>query len=69
MLINFMWPRGGSNPPLSALPNLGLTGAIGGIPIFEATVLVILIVGAIYWAFAQRRMPETAAIAPAEAPA
>ena len=67
MLINFLWPRSSSNPPLSALPNLGLSGAIGNIPIFEATVGVIVIVGAIYWAAAQRRMPQTAAIAPAEA--
>jgi len=69
MLINFLWPRGASNPPLSALPNIGLSGTIGDIPIVEATIGIIVIVGAIYWAFAQRRMPKTAAIVPAEAPA
>ena len=69
MLINFLWPRSSSNPPLSALPNLNLSGALGNIPIFEATVGVIVIIGAIYWAIAQRRMPQTASIAPVEAPA
>jgi urea carboxylase system permease len=69
MLVNFLWPRASSNPPLSALPNLGITGPIGDIPIFEATVGVILVIGAIYYAFAQRGMPETQAIAPAESPA
>jgi len=67
MLVNFLWPRTSSNPPLSALPNLNVSGFIGNIPIFEATVGVIVIVGAIYYAFAQSRMPETPAIAPAEA--
>ena len=69
MLVNFLWPRSSSNPPLSALPNLGLTGPIGDIPIFEATVGVIVVIGVIYWVFAQRRMPQTAAISPAEATA
>jgi urea carboxylase system permease len=67
MLINFLWPRSSSNPPLSALPNLNLSGVIGNIPIFEATVGIIVFVGAIYWAVAQRQMPQTAAVAPAEA--
>jgi urea carboxylase system permease len=69
MLINFLWPRLTSNPPLGSLPNLNVPGFLGNIPIFEATVGVILIIGAVYWAFAQRRMPEAAAIAPAEVPA
>ena len=69
MLINFLWPRSSSNPPLSALPNLNLSGVVGNIPIFEATVGIIVVVGAIYYAVAQRRMPDTATIAPAEAPA
>jgi urea carboxylase system permease len=69
MLVNFLWPRVSSNPPLSSLPNVNLPGFLGNIPIFEATVGVILIVGAVYYLFAQSRMPETASIAPAEAPA
>jgi len=69
MLVNFLWPRGTSNPPLSGLPNLSLPGALGNIPIFEATLGVILIVGAIYYAFAQRGMPDTKAVGPAEATA
>jgi urea carboxylase system permease len=69
MLVNFLWPRATSNPPLSALPNLALPGPLGNIPIFEATLAVIVIVGAVYYAFARGGMPDTKAIAPAEAPA
>ena len=69
MIVNFLWPRASSNPPLSSLPNLNLPGFLGNIPIFEATVGVIVIIGAIYYVFAQRGMPETQAIKPAEAPA
>jgi len=69
MLINFLWPRGASNPALSGLPNVSLPGALGNIPIFEATLGVILIVGIVYYAFAQRGMPDTEAIKPAEATA
>jgi urea carboxylase system permease len=69
MLVNFLWPRVSSNPPLGSLPNVNLPGFISNIPIFEFTVGVIVVVGAIYYLFAQRQMPETASIAPAEAPA
>jgi hypothetical protein len=69
MLVNFLWPRGSSNPPLSGLPNVSIGGALGNIPIFEATLGVILIVGAIYYAIAQRGMPDTKAVVPVEAPA
>jgi len=62
MLVNFLWPRAASNPNLGALPNLsGLPGVIGNIPIFEATVAVVLIVGALYYLIAQRNKPEVAA--------
>ena len=68
MLVNFLWPRPSSNPPLSGLPNvpswLG-TGALGNIPIFEATLGVIIIVGAIYYFIAQRNSAATPEIAPA----
>jgi urea carboxylase system permease len=70
MEINFLWPRnasvGGQNPPLSALPNLTISGPIGDIPVFEFTLGVILLVGVIYWAIAQRRAPDTG-VAAAEA--
>jgi len=69
MIVNFLWPRTTSNPPLSALPNVNLPDFLGNIPIFEATVGTIVIIGAIYYLFAQRGMPETRAIKPAEAPA
>jgi amino acid transporter len=71
MEINFLWPRnaavGGQNPPLSALPNVTIGGPIGDIPVFEATLGLILLVGAIYYFIAQRNAPETQAIKPAEA--
>ncbi len=56
MLVNFLWPRPGSiiNPAISSLPNIPDLGALGNIPIFEATVGVVVIVGAIYYAVAQR---------------
>jgi amino acid transporter len=56
MLVNFLWPRPGSiiNPSLGSLPNIPDLGALGNIPIFEATVGVVVIVGAIYYMVAQR---------------
>jgi urea carboxylase system permease len=73
MEINFLWPRnvaaGAQNPPLSALPNVTVPGFLSNVPIFEFTLGVILLVGVIYWAFAQRRATGTATVAPAEAPA
>ena len=69
MLVNFLWPRVTSNPPLANLPNLPGLGPLSNIPIFEATVGVIVIIGAIYYAIAGRSMPETQSIKPAEAPA
>jgi urea carboxylase system permease len=59
MLINFLWPRAASNPPLSALPNIPDLGPVSSIPIFEATIAVILIVGAIYYLVAQRGKTDT----------
>jgi hypothetical protein len=70
MEINFLWPRnasiGGQNPPLSALPNVSIGGAIGGIPIYEFTLGVILLVGLIYYVVAQRNAPATPAIQAAQ---
>jgi urea carboxylase system permease len=73
MEINFLWPRnasvGGQNPPLSALPNIKIGSPVGDIPVFEFTLGVILLIGLIYWAVAQRKAPSTTSVAPAEAPA
>jgi urea carboxylase system permease len=73
MEINFLWPRnaavGGQNPPLSALPNITITGPLSNVPVFEFTLGLILLVGVIYYLIAQRNAPETKTIAPAEAPA
>jgi urea carboxylase system permease len=73
MEINFLWPRdasvGGQNPPLSTLPNISIPGFLQNVPIYEFTLGIILLVGIIYWAIAQRRSTSAATIAPAEAPA
>jgi amino acid transporter len=70
MEINFLWPRnlaaGYQNPPISALPNVSIPSPIGDIPIFEAVLGVIIIVGAIYYFAAQRNTPET--VQPTQAP-
>ena len=79
MEINFLWPRdvsaGGQNPPLSILPNftgtgtLGIQGPLGNLPIYETTLAIILLAGAIYFLIAQRGPSAAPTIKPAEAPA
>jgi urea carboxylase system permease len=73
MEVNFLWPRnasvGGQNPPLSALPNITVPGFLSNIPIYEFTLGIIVLVGLVYWALAQRNAPETPQIQAAEAPA
>src|SRR5579864_3408265 len=60
MLVNFLWPRLSSNPPLSALPNYpGWLGFAGSWPIFEVTIGVILLVGAVYYVVAQLPKAQT----------
>jgi urea carboxylase system permease len=70
MEINFLWPRnasvGGQNPPLSALPNVTIGSPIGDIPVFEFTLGLILLVGAVYYLIAQRNAADTPAIQPAQ---
>jgi urea carboxylase system permease len=74
MIANFMWPRdasvGASNPNFNTLPNLPswlANSPLGHVPLFELVLGVILLVGVIYYAFAQRNMPETQEIKSAEA--
>jgi len=73
MEVNFLWPRdisvGGQNPPLSALPNITVPGFLANIPVYEFTLGVIVLVGLVYWAVAQRNAPEAPVVQPAEAPA
>jgi urea carboxylase system permease len=73
MEVNFLWPRnaavGAQNPPLSALPNITFPGFIANIPVYEFTLGVILLVGVIYWAVAQRNAPATPVVQPAKSPA
>jgi amino acid transporter len=72
MEINFLWPRdasvGGQNPPLSALPNANITGFFGTLPVFETTLGVILLVGAVYYLIAQRGKKTDTAMTPAPQP-
>src|SRR3982075_1800643 len=57
MLVNFLWPRPASNPSINAvlLPGGASLGSLGdSIPTFELVVVVIVVVGAIYYLVAQR---------------
>jgi len=68
MFVNFLWPRGSSNPPVSSLPNIPNLGPLADLPLFEATLGLILIVGFVYWVFAQRGKDNSPAITPAPQP-
>ncbi|MEO6797338.1 MAG: amino acid permease [Candidatus Dormibacter sp.] len=55
MLLNFLWPRPASNPNIGSLPNFpDFLSGLGWVPVFEATLGIVLIVGAIYYLVAQR---------------
>jgi hypothetical protein len=71
MIANFLWFGGlrnaYTNPLLSlAFPALADVPLLGGIPIFEFSLLVILILGAIYWFGFKRRGVAAEAEVPAE---
>ena len=72
MEINFLWPRdlsvGNQNPAVKVLPNIPNLGPIGEIPLFEFTLVIIVIVGFVYWWFAQRKAPAIEPVT-AKAPA
>jgi urea carboxylase system permease len=62
MLINFAWFRDSTNPPLSAaFTRLSGVPVLGGTPIFELSVAVLLILGGAYWLLVQRHRsgPDT----------
>jgi len=65
MLVNFAWPRAATNPALGSgggFPALANAPVIGGAPIYELTVAVVLATGAAYWLLVQRhRVPVRAA--------
>ncbi len=55
MLINFAWPRAATNPSLgSSFPALATVPVLGGAPIYELSVGVLLFVGMVYWLAVQR---------------
>ncbi len=59
MLINFAWFRPATNPPLgSAFTGLANWPLIGNAPLFELTVGLLLVIGAIYWFAVQRHKLE-----------
>lgn len=67
MLVNFAWFRDATNPRLSlAFPGLGNFPVVGGTPIFELSVALLLIVGGLYWLGVQRHRgePETGTAIP-----
>lgn len=68
MIINFLWFGGWrnfyTNPPLGlAFPNLADVFLLGGMPIFEFTLIVLFVIGAIYWfGFKRKRVTEEAGV-------
>jgi hypothetical protein len=68
MLINFAWFRPQTNPPLgSAFPAIANWPLIGGAPLFELSIAVLLIVGSLYWFAVQRHKGEMQQTPPATA--
>ena len=73
MIVNFLWFGGlrnfYTNPPLGSsfgFPALADAPLFGGMPIFEFSVLVLLVVGAIYWFGFKRRQVNAHAAEPAQ---
>jgi hypothetical protein len=57
MLVNFLWPRPASNPSFNTVlaPGGASLGGFGdSVPTFELVVVVIVVIGAIYYLVAQR---------------
>jgi amino acid transporter len=57
MLVNFLWPRPASNPSVNTVlaPGGASLGGFGdSVPIFELVVVVIVVIGAVYYMVAQR---------------
>ncbi len=65
MLINFAWPRAASNPTPTQSGVLHL-GFLNGIPILWTVVLVIVLIGVIYYAVVGRSKQSPAVVAPTE---
>jgi urea carboxylase system permease len=71
MIVNFLWYGGlrnaYTNPPFGlAFPALADVPLFGGMPIFEFSLLVILVLGAIYWFGFKRRDIGASVEAPAQ---
>src|SRR6266568_4181473 len=57
MLVNFLWPRPASNPSVNIVlaPGGASLGGFGdSVPIFELVVVLIVVIGAVYYFVAQR---------------
>jgi urea carboxylase system permease len=55
MLINFAWPRPASNPVFSSLAAWSAKWPIlGGAPIFETYIVLLAVVGGLYWYLVER---------------
>jgi len=57
MLVNFLWPRPASNPSVNIVlaPGGASLGGFGdSVPIFELVVVLIVVIGAVYYVVAQR---------------
>lgn len=60
MLINFAWFRPATNPNLGVgFTSLAKVPILGGFPIFEFSVALLLLIGGIYWLTVQRHRTQT----------
>jgi len=68
MLINFAWPRAASNPTPNQTAGALSTGIsfLNKVPILYTVLGVILIVGVLYYFFAEVRKPKVDIVRPAE---
>jgi urea carboxylase system permease len=66
MLINFAWPRPASNPTFGSLATWSASWPVlGGAPILETYVVLLLVVGGLYWYLVERRRLEPTGTPPA----
>ena len=65
MLVNFAWPRPASNPPTGTFLSLG-SHFLNSVPILYSVVVVVLIVGLLYYLLGQSRKNLPPVVRPSE---
>jgi hypothetical protein len=59
MLINFGWPRLATDPNFNTLATWASSWpVIGGAPVFELYIAILLVTGGLYWILVQRHKSE-----------